>query len=280
MSVSPLPVRSAPAPARPATARRAAGRIRQPPKTGGLARRRLVINCTKWLLPAAALLLLATIALWPEIERLRDSARVAYQRMGQRGRRRHAHRCPLPRRRRARPSLHPYRRHRAAGRPRTHQPDHAQGRHDPGQRHLADAAVEARRVPAAQPISSTCPRTSSLYRDDGTTLTTASASVDLKNGAAAERRADPCRRSVRHAGRAGLHRHRQGRRHPVHRARPPGPERSLAVMMPSPMLAGSAGRLMADGPTRPGAAVGSCRMGDRSRSPRETGSSGGRSSGR
>ena len=36
----------------------------------------------KWLLPTVALLLLATIALWPEIDRLRGSVRVAYERMG------------------------------------------------------------------------------------------------------------------------------------------------------------------------------------------------------
>ena len=47
---------------------------------GGLARRRLVITSTKWLLPACALLLLATIALWPEIDRIERSARIAYQR--------------------------------------------------------------------------------------------------------------------------------------------------------------------------------------------------------
>ena len=76
MSVTPLPRR--PAPAGPASTWSppppAASAAR--PMPGGLARRRLVINLDKWLLPAGALLLLATIALWPEI-RPRDGQRRA-----------------------------------------------------------------------------------------------------------------------------------------------------------------------------------------------------------
>ena len=51
---------------------RAATRVRVPPTPGGLARRRIVITLTKWLLPAGALLLLASIALWPEFDRAKD----------------------------------------------------------------------------------------------------------------------------------------------------------------------------------------------------------------
>ena len=44
-----------------------------------------------------------------------------------------------------------------------------------------------------------------------------------------QRRADPRRRSVRHPRRAGLHRHRQGHRHPVRRSGAPGPEWIIAM---------------------------------------------------
>ena len=44
-------------------------RARLPPSPGGLARRRWVITATKFLLPAGALLLLASLALWPEFDR-------------------------------------------------------------------------------------------------------------------------------------------------------------------------------------------------------------------
>lgn len=42
-----------------------------------LARRRLVIRLAKWVLPLTALLLLSTIALWPEVQRIEDTARNA-----------------------------------------------------------------------------------------------------------------------------------------------------------------------------------------------------------
>jgi lipopolysaccharide export system protein LptC len=46
------------------------------PTRGRLIRRRRVISASKFLLPAAALLLLSSIALWPELERATDSARI------------------------------------------------------------------------------------------------------------------------------------------------------------------------------------------------------------
>ena len=51
-------------------------RARRPPTPGGLARRRWTINATKFLLPAAAALLLASLALWPEFDRATDKARI------------------------------------------------------------------------------------------------------------------------------------------------------------------------------------------------------------
>jgi len=46
------------------------------PTPGGLARRRWFINTSKFLLPAAAALLLASVALWPEFNRATDKARI------------------------------------------------------------------------------------------------------------------------------------------------------------------------------------------------------------
>ena len=58
-----------------------AARIRRPPTPAGIARRRFLVTVSKWLLPAAALALLSTIALWPELDRARDQARGALRRL-------------------------------------------------------------------------------------------------------------------------------------------------------------------------------------------------------
>jgi lipopolysaccharide export system protein LptC len=55
----------------------ATGRERRPPTQRRIARRRFVINLTKWLLPLAAMGLLSTIALWPEIDAATTKARLA-----------------------------------------------------------------------------------------------------------------------------------------------------------------------------------------------------------
>jgi lipopolysaccharide export system protein LptC len=82
------PARGPIAPAKPPSGARELGRTggylavvsrrgaRQVPTAGGLMRRRWFINTSKFLLPTAALLLLASIALWPEYERASDKARV------------------------------------------------------------------------------------------------------------------------------------------------------------------------------------------------------------
>ena len=57
-------------------------RPRRVPSRGGLLRRRWAIAATKILLPAAALLLLASVALWPELEGVSDRARVAMRGFG------------------------------------------------------------------------------------------------------------------------------------------------------------------------------------------------------
>ena len=184
MSVSQLPAR--PGSRRPSRqlVTAAAARVRQPPSPSGLARRRFVITLTKWLLPAFALLLLASIALWPQFERVRDSARVAFQRVATE----------------------------VGGATLTDARYH--GVDDQGRPYTVTAATAQQDGPDR--INLTTPKGDitlsngtwlmvqskkgvylqhtqqldlsqdvTLYRDDGTTLVTASASVDLKDGAAA-----------------------------------------------------------------------------------------------
>lgn len=60
----------------------ASGGIRRgpPPTARRIARRRFVVGATKWLLPLCALVLLGAIAAWPEISRLGDQGRIAFRR--------------------------------------------------------------------------------------------------------------------------------------------------------------------------------------------------------
>jgi lipopolysaccharide export system protein LptC len=60
----------------------AGNRVRRPPTAGRIARRRLLVNATKLLLPVVALGLLSMLALWPELDRAADQSRVAFRRMG------------------------------------------------------------------------------------------------------------------------------------------------------------------------------------------------------
>ncbi len=59
------------------------GGIRRIPDARKIARRRRVLRWTKWVLPAAALLLLASIASWPELQRSMNSARLGLQEAAQ-----------------------------------------------------------------------------------------------------------------------------------------------------------------------------------------------------
>jgi lipopolysaccharide export system protein LptC len=52
------------------------GRSRSLPKPRGIARRRALITVTKWILPLAALALLGLIAMWPQLDRATARARV------------------------------------------------------------------------------------------------------------------------------------------------------------------------------------------------------------
>lgn len=53
-------------------------RLRRPPNEHEQARRHMLLLWTKWLLPVAALLLLGSIAAWPELERSLNAGRAAY----------------------------------------------------------------------------------------------------------------------------------------------------------------------------------------------------------
>jgi lipopolysaccharide export system protein LptC len=184
MSVSPLPSR--PVKRRPGQqlVAAAAARIRNPPTAGGLARRRLVINLTKGLLPAGALLLLATIALWPELAHMRDTARVAYTRVTSA-----LGGATLTDAR--------YRGVDEHGRPYTltaataHQvgPNRVNLTTVKADITLSDGTwlmLQAKYGVVLQHSSQLdLEKDVVLYRDDGTTVATASASIDLKNGAAA-----------------------------------------------------------------------------------------------
>ena len=55
-------------------------RRRPPPSKRHIRRRRAMVGLTKWSLPVLALALLGSIAIWPEIVRVRDQSRVAFRR--------------------------------------------------------------------------------------------------------------------------------------------------------------------------------------------------------
>jgi lipopolysaccharide export system protein LptC len=59
------------------------GSFRRVPNAHEIARRRRLLRWTKWVLPAGALLLLASIAAWPELERSMNSARLGLRQAAQ-----------------------------------------------------------------------------------------------------------------------------------------------------------------------------------------------------
>ena len=180
MSLAPLSASHGPA-RRPRTLGEA---VRRLPSPGALARRRWLIAFTKWLLPLAALALLGTVALWPEIDRNLNEARVSFRRS-----------LAIP----DSGQLKDARYHGVDdhGRPYTVTaviakqagPERIDLTTAAGDVSLESGAwlmLKARRgvyLQGAQQLDLEGDVT--LYRDDGTTLVTDSAAVDLKAGAAA-----------------------------------------------------------------------------------------------
>lgn len=58
-------------------------RARMAMDAGALARRRVMVRLMRWLLPVGALALLAALALWPEFEGAEERGRLAFRRMAQ-----------------------------------------------------------------------------------------------------------------------------------------------------------------------------------------------------
>jgi lipopolysaccharide export system protein LptC len=56
-------------------------RDRWVPSAAQIARRRLAVRLAKWVFPLAGVALLAGIAIWPEIDRMEDRARVSFRRV-------------------------------------------------------------------------------------------------------------------------------------------------------------------------------------------------------
>ncbi len=160
-------------------------RARRMPTSGGIARRRAFVTGTKWLLPAGALALLASVALWPELARVGESGRVAFRRafsaVPDSGKLREAR----------------YRGVDERGRPYTVTADWA-SQDGPLRVNLqepkGDMLLEGGSWVMVQSRDGVYIQHSGqldlsrdvvLYRDDGTVMRTQSASVDVKNSAAA-----------------------------------------------------------------------------------------------
>lgn len=77
MSVAPLPT----ARSREERLLGVPARARRAPDARAIARRRLLITITKWVLPLSATALLTAIVVWPQIQHLAEAGRVAFHRM-------------------------------------------------------------------------------------------------------------------------------------------------------------------------------------------------------
>lgn len=76
----PVPLRVA-GPAPPPRRLMAPSRERWAPSAAQMARRRIAMRLAKWLLPLAGVGLLVGIAVWPELDRMEDRARVSFRRV-------------------------------------------------------------------------------------------------------------------------------------------------------------------------------------------------------
>ena len=161
-----------------------AARIRRPPTARGLARRRRIILVTKWSLPALALVLLVTIAVWPQLKRFTDEAGTAVRRVA----------AEVGGAKLIDPHYHSLDEH---GRPYTVTAATAQQVSEErvnltmpkGDMTLENGTwiyIEAKDgVFLKQLNEQDLSHDVTLYRDDGTTLLTQSAALDMKSGVAA-----------------------------------------------------------------------------------------------
>ncbi len=161
----------------------AAARVRRAPTPGGIARRRMVITLTKWLLPAFALMLLGSVALWPEIKRITDPTQVTF----------HLVAGDVAGARLTDTRYHGVDEH---ARPYTltaavaqqDGPDRINLTMPKGDMTLQNGSwlmVQAKQGVFIQRVNQLdLSHDVTLYRDDGTTITTESASIDMKAGAA------------------------------------------------------------------------------------------------
>lgn len=162
----------------------AAARMHRLPSARHLARRHTVVILAKWLLPALALALLSSIALWPEFDSTTEEARLAFKRISA-----EIHGAELIDAR--------YHGIDDKGRPYTVTAATAQ-QNGPERIDLtspkADITLENGSWVMLQAKQGVYRQNSkqldlsrdvTLYRDDGTTMVTASAAIDMKNSAAA-----------------------------------------------------------------------------------------------
>jgi lipopolysaccharide export system protein LptC len=166
----------------------AAARMRSLPSSRHLARRHIAITLTKFVLPALALVLLASIALWPEFDRTKEQALLAFRRLSneiESGQLIDARYHGIDDK--GRPYTLTATTAQQAG------PERVNLTTPKGDITLQDGTwlmLQAKQGVFIQHANQLdLSHDVTLYRDDGTTLVTASASVDLKNGAAAG--ADP-----------------------------------------------------------------------------------------
>jgi lipopolysaccharide export system protein LptC len=162
----------------------AAERIRFLPNARRLARRRIAITLTKWLLPLCAVALLGAVALWPEIDRASDQARLAFRRVSTAG---EGGRMVEPRYHGVDEKGRPYTLTAATARQvAPERNDLTQPKGDMTLENGTWLMLNARLGTFMQKTNQLdLWQDVTLYRDDGTTMTTNSTSIDLKNGAAA-----------------------------------------------------------------------------------------------
>lgn len=161
-----------------------AARMRRPPTQRHLARRHLAITLTKWLLPALALALLSTIALWPEFDRATEEAREAFQRVSgevQGGQLIDARYHGIDQKGRPYTVTAATAQQDGPERINLTMPKGDITLHDGTWLMLSSKKGVYRQHSDELDLS----RDVTLYRDDGTTMVTASAAIDLKHGAAA-----------------------------------------------------------------------------------------------